>query len=83
MFVRGRRRGNFLLRASIRTLVIKVTIFDFMLLPSLGAPKVGSVDEGLVVDQPTEGRVVSLVLYGRGALEEVEMLEWWRTRTAC
>jgi hypothetical protein len=61
-------QGKCLLRASIRTLVIKVTIFDFMLPPSLGAPKLGSVEEGLV-DQPTGGGgIVSLVfiyVYGR------------------
>lgn len=41
-----------ILRANVRTLVTRVTIFDFMLLPSGGAPKDGSEVEGLV-DQPT------------------------------
>jgi hypothetical protein len=45
------KKGDLLL-ASIRTLVIRVTIFDFTLPPSWGAPKEGSVVEGLV-DQPT------------------------------
>lgn len=51
------------LLANIRTLVIKVTIFDFMLVPSCGAPKDGSEAEELG-DQPTWVCVsISVLLY--------------------
>lgn len=77
------------LLANIRTLVIRVTIFAFRLVPSGGPPKDGSEVDGLV-DQPTVGFIMLDTVFVK--YSDVEILCWklWRvqgwerrTRTAC
>jgi hypothetical protein len=80
----GGKEGGDILLANILTLVINVTIFDFILLPSEGAPKLGSVVEGFV-DQPTVSStgIVSMEFVVCGFVEGKKVVEGMGICTSC